>query len=105
MRCLYSCRNSKGVFTSIPLITQERTECLSSRAWTKHLSQLGGSPSWAAVAVLLTFLLGSFAEAKTNIIRFGGRVVDNLDEPKLTHIVVDKRDKTRRLALMNRTKQ
>jgi DNA ligase-4 len=32
----------------------------------------------------------------------GGRVV-GLDEPKLTHIVVDKRDVSRRLELMKRT--
>jgi DNA ligase-4 len=32
----------------------------------------------------------------------GGKVVD-LDEPKLTHIIIDKRDDGRRLELMKRT--
>jgi DNA ligase-4 len=32
----------------------------------------------------------------------GGKVVD-LDEPKLTHIIIDKRDDSRRLELMKRT--
>jgi DNA ligase 4 len=34
----------------------------------------------------------------------GGKVVD-LDEPKLTHIIIDKRDDSRRLELMKRTAQ
>jgi hypothetical protein len=32
----------------------------------------------------------------------GGQIVD-LDEPKLTHVIIDKRDDTRRLALMSQT--
>lgn len=38
----------------------------------------------------------------TIIIENGGKIVD-LDEPKLTHIVLDKRDDSRRLELMKRT--
>lgn len=34
--------------------------------------------------------------------KHGGRIVD-LDEPKLTHVVVDKRDDSRRLELIKRT--
>lgn len=44
----------------------------------------------------------SFEEAEKLIISNGGRVVD-LDEPKLTHVVIDKRDDSRRLELMRRT--
>ena len=32
----------------------------------------------------------------------GGQIVD-LDEPKLTHVIIDKRDDTRRLTLMSQT--
>lgn len=32
----------------------------------------------------------------------GGKIV-GIDEPKLTHVVVDKRDDSRRVALMSRT--
>ncbi len=44
----------------------------------------------------------SFEEVEKLIISNGGRVVD-LDEPKLTHVVIDKRDDSRRLELMRRT--
>lgn len=44
----------------------------------------------------------SFEELEKLITSNGGRVID-LDEPKLTHIVIDKRDDSRRLELMRRT--
>lgn len=44
----------------------------------------------------------SFSRLKALIIEYGGRIVD-LDEPQLTHIVIDKRDTGRRLELMRRT--
>lgn len=43
-----------------------------------------------------------FEKLTTLITEHGGRVVD-LDEPKLTHVVVDKRDVSRRLELMRKT--
>ncbi|KAG6891205.1 hypothetical protein C0995_008457 [Termitomyces sp. Mi166 len=44
----------------------------------------------------------SFAELSAKIIENGGKVVD-LSEPKLTHIIIDKRDDSRRLELLKRT--
>lgn len=44
----------------------------------------------------------SFAQLSVTIRDNGGKVVD-LDEPKLTHIIIDKRDDSRRLELMKRT--
>ncbi|KAG6891545.1 hypothetical protein C0992_004403 [Termitomyces sp. T32_za158] len=44
----------------------------------------------------------SFAELSMKIVENGGKVVD-LTETKLTHIVIDKRDDSRRLELMKRT--
>ncbi|KDQ61444.1 hypothetical protein JAAARDRAFT_30880 [Jaapia argillacea MUCL 33604] len=44
----------------------------------------------------------SFTEVSKLIVDHGGRLVE-LDEPKLTHIVLDKRDDSRRLELMKRT--
>ncbi|KAG6857461.1 hypothetical protein H0H87_003528 [Tephrocybe sp. NHM501043] len=44
----------------------------------------------------------SFAQLLAKIVENGGRVVD-LSEPKLTHIIIDKRDNSRRLELMKRT--
>ncbi|KAJ3982001.1 DNA ligase 4 [Lentinula detonsa] len=44
----------------------------------------------------------SLDKLKEVIIGHGGRIVD-LDEPKLTHIVIDKRDTSRRVELMKRT--
>jgi DNA ligase-4 len=44
----------------------------------------------------------SFAELAKTITENGGRIVD-LDEPKLTHVVVDKRDDSRRQELIKRT--
>jgi hypothetical protein len=48
------------------------------------------------------FLPFSFAQLSKLITDNGGKVVD-LAEPKLTHIVVEKRDVSRRLELMKRT--
>lgn len=50
----------------------------------------------------INFLPFSFTQLSKLITDNGGRVVD-LAEPKLTHIVVDKRDVSRRLELMKRT--
>ena len=50
------------------------------------------------------FLPSSFTELSKLITDNGGKVVD-LAEPKLTHIVVDKRDVSRRLELMKRTSE
>ncbi|KAJ6581402.1 ATP dependent DNA ligase domain-containing protein [Mycena capillaripes] len=44
----------------------------------------------------------SFVELAKIITDNGGKVVD-LDEPKLTHVVIDKRDDSRRVELMKRT--
>ncbi len=46
----------------------------------------------------------SFAQLSKLITDNGGKVVE-LAEPKLTHVVVDKRDMSRRLELMKRTKK
>jgi len=46
----------------------------------------------------------SFGELAEQITANGGRVVD-LDEPKLTHVVIDKRDTSRRDELLTRTSQ
>ncbi|KAH6915882.1 DNA ligase 4 [Coprinopsis sp. MPI-PUGE-AT-0042] len=44
----------------------------------------------------------SFENAAKLIVDNGGKIVD-LDEPKLTHVVLDKRDDSRRVELMKRT--
>ncbi|KZT65040.1 DNA ligase 4 [Daedalea quercina L-15889] len=44
----------------------------------------------------------SFEEVAVAIKNNGGRIAD-LDEPKLTHVVIDKRDTSRRLELLKRT--
>ncbi|KZP16598.1 ATP-dependent DNA ligase [Athelia psychrophila] len=46
----------------------------------------------------------NFAEISKAITENGGRIVD-LDEPKLTHVVIDRLDATRRLKLIERTSQ
>ncbi|KAH9932654.1 hypothetical protein B0H21DRAFT_878850 [Amylocystis lapponica] len=46
----------------------------------------------------------SFAALSKMVTNNGGRIVD-LNEPKLTHVVVDKRDVSRRLELIKRTSQ
>ncbi|KAH8116296.1 DNA ligase 4 [Phellopilus nigrolimitatus] len=47
-------------------------------------------------------IAASFTDIEDAIVANGGRVVD-LDEPKLTHIVIDKRDSSRRKELMKLT--
>lgn len=44
----------------------------------------------------------SFKDIEEAIVSNGGRIVD-LDEPRLTHVVLDKRDISRRKELMHRT--
>ncbi|KAF9052350.1 DNA ligase 4 [Hymenopellis radicata] len=44
----------------------------------------------------------SFEELEKTVVANGGRIVD-LDEPKMTHVVLDKRDDSRRLQLINQT--
>lgn len=45
----------------------------------------------------------SFEELSRKIVANGGRVTDALEEPKLTHVVLDKRDTSRRAELVKRT--
>lgn len=58
--------------------------------------------SITAQIVVLILLASSFEEIANVIADNGGRIVD-LDEPKLTHVVLDKRDISRRQELMKRT--
>ena len=44
----------------------------------------------------------SLADIEEQITKNGGRIVD-LNDPKLTHIVLDQRDASRRIELMTRT--
>jgi hypothetical protein len=53
--------------------------------------------------LLASFHLNSFVDLARSIEENGGRIVDDLDEGKLTHVVVDKRDDSRRVELMKRT--
>ena len=46
----------------------------------------------------------SLRKVSGNIEENGGKIMD-LDNPKLTHVVVDKRDVSRRITLMQRTSQ
>jgi DNA ligase-4 len=46
----------------------------------------------------------SFDEISRGIRENGGKIVA-LDDPKLTHVVLDKRDDSRRLILMHRTSE
>jgi DNA ligase 4 len=55
-----------------------------------------------ACTITKAFSRHSFAEIGRLIKAYGGRITD-LDEAKLTHVVVDKRDASRRLELMKRT--
>lgn len=43
-----------------------------------------------------------FDDLSSLIVTNGGRIVD-LDEPKLTHVIMDERDTSRRLELMQKT--
>ncbi|KAJ3527652.1 hypothetical protein NMY22_g9703 [Coprinellus aureogranulatus] len=45
----------------------------------------------------------SFTEIEKLIKENGGKVTNDLGEPKLTHVVIDNRDDSRRVELMNRT--
>lgn len=47
-------------------------------------------------------MIKNFAEVSSKITENGGKIVD-LDEPKLTHVVVDRLDVTRRVKLIERT--
>ena len=44
-----------------------------------------------------------FAEIEELIVSNGGRVTADLDDPKLTHVILDKRDTSRRKELIART--
>lgn len=50
------------------------------------------------------FDMDSFDQISRSIQENGGKLVA-LDDPKLTHIVLDKRDTSRRLMLMQRTSE
>lgn len=52
--------------------------------------------------LLIFFLFTSLAEIEELITKNGGKIVE-LDNPKLTHIVLDQRDVGRRIELMTRT--
>lgn len=70
---------------------------------TKHKEQI--ATSYVALKPLARSILKtsfSFASVEDAIVANGGRIVD-LDEPKLTHVVLDKRDISRRKELMKRT--
>jgi DNA ligase 4 len=71
---------------------------------SKHVNDISQRQAQAIFEALLARLIisSSFAELSKTITQNGGRVV-NLDEPKLTHVVIDKRDDSRRLELMKRT--
>jgi DNA ligase-4 len=44
-----------------------------------------------------------FKSIEKQILAYGGMVTTNLEEPKLTHIVLDNDDLSRRISLMRRT--
>jgi DNA ligase-4 len=46
--------------------------------------------------------MDSLDQISRSVVENGGKVVA-LDDPKLTHVVLDKRDDSRRLVLMQRT--
>ena len=54
------------------------------------------------IAIFNFLIVLSFAELSKLVTDNGGKVV-GLDEPKLTHVVIDKRDESRRLELIKRT--
>jgi len=47
-------------------------------------------------------IIKNFTEISTKVTDNGGKIVD-LDDPKLTHVILDRLDATRRLKLMDRT--
>ena len=48
-------------------------------------------------------MLSSFNETCEKILTNGGRVTSDLKDPKLTHVVLDDRDRSRRVPLMRET--
>lgn len=53
--------------------------------------------------VLTYSMLFSFDETREKILANGGRITNNLNDPKLTHVVLDDRDRSRRIPLMRAT--
>lgn len=54
--------------------------------------------------LISNFDMDSFDQISRSIQENGGKLV-GLDDPKLTHVVLDKRDNSRRLMLMQRTSE
>ena len=48
-------------------------------------------------------MFSSFDETREKILANGGRVTNDLNDPKLTHVVLDDRDRSRRVPLMRAT--
>ena len=67
----------------------------------RPLSQ-GSTTHNSLVEIRSDLMLDSFEELSSQIVGNGGKIVD-LDDPKLTHVVVDRLDATRRLKLIERT--
>ncbi|KAG8996742.1 DNA ligase (ATP), partial [Tulasnella sp. 427] len=65
-------------------------------------AQKAGMTVKASPAVQKT-ITSELSNLRDLIIKEGGRVTDNIDEPKLTHIIVHEKDKSRRVELMRRT--
>ena len=53
--------------------------------------------------LIFLLLLLSFVELSKLITENGGKVTDDLSASKLTHVVIDNRDESRRVELMKRT--
>lgn len=47
----------------------------------------------------------SLAQAEKDILGNGGKITQSLEEPKLTHVVLHKRDLSRRVELIRRTQK
>lgn len=67
----------------------------------RPLSQ-GSTTHNSLVEICSDLMFDSFEELSSQIVGNGGKIVD-LDDPKLTHVVVDRLDATRRLKLIERT--
>lgn len=67
----------------------------------RPLSQ-GSTTHNSLVEIRSDLMFDSFEELSSQIVGNGGKIVD-LDDPKLTHVVVDRLDATRRLKLIERT--
>ena len=52
---------------------------------------------------LETTISEALSKTRDAIIAHGGKVTDNYTEPKLTHVVIHEKDKSRRVELMRRT--